>query len=170
MLDSGCGTGTSTRTLAAMHPDCLVIGIDRSLSRLSRLGQSAFPFRQDNAIWVQAELASFWRLALEAGWRLHHHYLLYPNPWPKPGQLQRRWHAHPVFPRILALGGVLELRSNWRIYAEEFRQALLLARPGMEIRLESAVSEQDWEGIETPFGLKYARSGHRLYRLVHDLG
>jgi tRNA (guanine-N7-)-methyltransferase len=169
VLDSGCGTGVSTGLIAKAHPDCLVIGIDRSGHRLSRLGSSELPLQRDNTIWVQAELATFWRLILEAGWRIERHYLLYPNPWPKPGQLLRRWHAHPVFPQGLALGGVLELRCNWKVYAEEFEQALRLVRPEVRVELESASSEQGWGGMETPFGRKYGLSGHRLYRLVVDL-
>lgn len=35
---------------------------------------------------------------------------------PKIGHLSRRWHGHPVFPAMLELGGVLECRSNWKIY------------------------------------------------------
>ena len=119
---------------------------------------------------MRAELASFWRLALKHGWRLQRHFLLYPNPWPKPGQLQRRWHAHPVFPQMLALGGILEMRCNWQIYAEEFRAALSLIRSDADIRMESADSEDSWDGVETPFGLKYGRSGHRLFRVIADLG
>lgn len=169
VFDSGCGTGQSTRLIAKKLTDCLVIGIDRSANRLSRLGAVGLPVQRDNAIWIQAELSSFWRLALENGWRLHRHYLLYPNPWPKPGQLQRRWHAHPVFPQMLALGGVLEMRCNWKVYAEEFQRAVQLAAPGVEARMESADSEAGWEGIETPFGTKYAASGHKLHRVIADL-
>ena len=87
ILDSGCGTGASTSLLARLHPEALVIGVDRSADRLSRLGTGEFPHRERNAVWLRAELATFWRLAVQAGWRLQRHYLLYPNPWPKPGQL-----------------------------------------------------------------------------------
>lgn len=169
VFDSGCGSGRSTRRIAERHPESVVIGIDRSEDRLSRLGFEALPARQGNAFWVQAELSSFWRLALEQGWRLLRHYLLYPNPWPKPGQLQRRWHAHPVFPALLALGGVLELRSNWKIYADEFERALTIAVPEAKLEPQAGASEADWGGIETPFGTKYAASGHPLCRLVVNL-
>lgn len=166
VFDSGCGTGASTRLIAKHFPEALVVGIDRSANRLARTGSTAFPLQRENVIWVQAELASFWRLALENGWRLHRHYLLYPNPWPKPGQLQRRWHAHPVFHQMLALGGVLELRCNWKIYAEEFVHAIHIVHPEVKIERDSTDSEGTWEGIQTPFGRKYAASGHRLYRLL----
>jgi SAM-dependent methyltransferase len=38
VLDSGCGTGESTRLIARALPACLVIGLDKSLARLSRTG------------------------------------------------------------------------------------------------------------------------------------
>lgn len=36
ILDSGCGTGKSSIILGEMYPDCVVIGVDQSLARLSR--------------------------------------------------------------------------------------------------------------------------------------
>jgi tRNA G46 methylase TrmB len=157
VLDSGCGTGESTLRAAAVHPDCLVVGVDKSAARLGRRADR-FPHREGNAVWLRAELATFWRLAVQAGWRLQRHYLLYPNPWPKPGQLRRRWHAHPVFPDLLRLGGRLELRSNWAVYAEEFAAAVNLA---LDTDIHpNAVGES---AIVSPFERKYRASGHRLY-------
>ena len=161
ILDSGCGTGESTRHLADAFPACLVIGVDKSAVRLSRGGHSDFPCREGNALWVRAELATFWRLALQAGWRLHRHYLLYPNPWPKPGQLQRRWHAHPVFGDLLQLGGRVEMRTNWRVFAEEFAFAANFVS-GSDI---SPAEVPESEPI-SPFERKYRASGHDLNRVV----
>ena len=161
ILDSGCGTGESTRGLARLFPEALVIGVDKSADRLSRLGSDDFPFRDGNAIWLRAELASFWRLALQADWRLERHYLFYPNPWPKPGQLQRRWHAHPVFPDLLRLGGRLEMRTNWKVYADEFSFSVN--------RLKGTAVEPlriDAEEPVSPFERKYRDSGHALWSVV----
>jgi tRNA (guanine-N7-)-methyltransferase len=161
VLDSGCGTGDSTRQLAGMLPDCLVIGVDKSLARLSRTGARSYPHREGNALWLRAELASFWRLARADGWRLHRHYLLYPNPWPKPGQLRRRWHAHPVFPDLLGLGGRLEMRCNWDIYALEFALAA-----GRVLGREVCPGSVEESGLVSPFERKYRASGHPLYSVV----
>ena len=166
ILDSGCGTGESTRQIAKVNPDCLVIGVDKSAARLKKLpdrhfSHNGFLYREGNAIWLRAELASFWRLALQAGWRLYRHYLLYPNPWPKPGQVLRRWHAHPVFPTLLQLGGRLELRCNWEIYALEFAAAVEMAGCG-DVQLAEGVDSC----ITTPFENKYRNSGQTLYCVV----
>lgn len=166
VLDSGCGTGVSTRQIAEHFPDCLVVGVDKSAARLGKLpggrfSHRCFIYRAGNTIWLRAELATFWRLALRAGWRLHRHYLLYPNPWPKPGQVLRRWHAHPVFPVLLQLGGQLELRCNWEIYAREFVAAVELA--GCRNVRFTAEVESD---LTTPFENKYRNSGQTLYCVV----
>lgn len=161
ILDSGCGTGESTRLIAQALPDCVVVGVDKSVARLSRTGSDVFPHRRDNAIWLRADLTTFWRLAVQAGWRLHRHYILYPNPWPKPGALQRRWHAHPVFPDMLRLGGRLEMRCNWEPYALEF--ALAVNRVlGVHVRPGTPADEP----VMSPFERKYRNSGHRLYSVV----
>jgi tRNA (guanine-N7-)-methyltransferase len=162
VLDSGCGTGHSTAQLARVHADAVVIGVDKSDHRLARS-----PELPANARLVRAELADFWRLARSAGWRLDRHYLFYPNPWPKPGHLMRRWHAHPVFPDLLALGGRLELRTNFGLYAREFQQALQIA--GVDTaEVVSLPADQASEPV-SPFERKYARSGHQLYRLQAQL-
>lgn len=116
-------------------------------------------------VFVRADLVDFWRLLDDAGLRLARHYILYPNPWPKIGHLGRRWHAHPVFPWIPRLGGVLECRSNWQVYIEEFALALeeTIGRPVPWARFEAQVPL-------TPFERKYRDSGQALYRLELELG
>ncbi|WP_043528374.1 tRNA (guanine(46)-N(7))-methyltransferase TrmB [Litchfieldella xinjiangensis] len=161
ILDSGCGVGLSTRSLARQFPGHAVIGIDRSVSRLTR-EHGEVP---DNALLVRADLVDFWRLALQAGWRPTRHFLLYPNPYPKSSHLKMRWQGHPVFPVIPALGGQLELRSNWRLYVEEFALALTQAT-GAAVDVEAFVPEGD---ELTPFERKYYRSGQSLWRCRTDL-
>lgn len=160
IVDAGCGTGESTMNLAKLHHDCQVIGIDRSAQRLVRFCGDELALKRENVILLRADLVDWLRLAISADWHCHKLYLLYPNPWPKPGQLQRRWHAHPVFPVMLELADELEMRTNWRLYAEEFVIALA------EFGLRSAVESYDPQPALTPFEQKYLASGHQLFRTV----
>ena len=161
VLDSGCGTGESTQNLAELHPQKTIIGIDRSAARLRRLPMGCLATRQGNCIWVRARLESFWRLVYGAGWEVGKHYILYPNPWPKSDQLNKRWHAHPVFPVVLALCGNIELRTNWGIYAEEFSRVI-----GWSTGKQPDFGLINPERPISPFERKYAASAHQLYRLV----
>ena len=141
------------------HPQAHVLGVDQSAERLARA-----PELPDNARLLRAELADFWRLLLAAGWSVEQHYLFYPNPWPKAAHLRRRWHAHPVFPALLAIGGRLEMRTNFPIYAEEFARALRCSGHAdaslLQLRVEEPVS---------PFERKYRDSGHPLFQVIVDL-
>lgn len=161
ILDAGCGVGLSTRRLAAQFPDCAVIGVDRSEDRLGR-DHGNLP---ENARLVRADLVDFWRLAEQAGWALERHYLLYPNPYPKAAHLKMRWHGHPVLPTLLALGGKLEVRSNWSLYVEEF--ALAVAQVTGQ-QAEVGVLSPNGNYL-TPFEAKYDQSGQTLWRLCIEL-
>jgi tRNA G46 methylase TrmB len=159
-IDAGCGTGEAVHALAAAAPDRFVVGIDRSEARL---GRSRRPLPR-NAWLARARLEDFWRLMDEHGIRAERQFLLYPNPWPKSAHLMRRWHGHPVFPLLLRLSERLELRSNWRLYLDEFSAAALLCG----IRTGEVVCFRCPAPL-TAFERKYHASGHELYRLVLNL-
>ena len=60
-----------------------------------------------------------------------------------------------MFPTLLANARGIVLRSNWRIYAEEFtRAAALCGRSGQLATLDADTD------VLTPFERKYAASGH----------
>ena len=165
ILDAGCGTGLSTVRIADRYPGQWVIGVDKSLHRLARgvnFGASALGVERERVIWIRADLIDFWRLAAAAGWRFQHHYLLYPNPWPKPAHLQRRWHGHPVLPALVRVSRSLTLRTNWPTYATEFCTAMDVL--GVAVRRRS-VPDDDL----SPFDLKYRASGHSLTEVVFDI-
>ena len=165
ILDSGCGTGVSTSGLAVRYPHASVVGVDQSADRLGRSGRAVDGLIAvaDQAVLVRADLVDLWRLMWADGVRPRQHLLWYPNPWPKPVHLMRRWHAHPVMPTLLALGGELELRSNWRVYIDEFAQALAV------YGLSSVIEEVTTLPPVTPFERKYRDSGHPLWRLSAHL-
>ena len=160
VVDLGCGHGESTLGLAARHADAAVLGVDQSAHRLSRLASDGFAVH-GRATLVRAEAATVLRLLAAAGRRIEVLYLLYPNPWPKPEHLQRRWHGHPVFPCLLANARRVVLRTNWRIYAEEFaRAAALFGRSGA---VEALPADAE---VLTPFERKYRHSGHARFQLI----
>lgn len=144
----------STAVLAAQHPEALVVGIDQSAGRLAKhqvLGHQ-------NYFLLQAEAEAFWRCLVEAEIPLAAHWMLYPNPWPKASQLRRRVHGHGAFPLLAALGGQLEMRSNWQVYAAEFTQAAEL------IGLSGTLDTFTPDPPQTLFERKYHERGQTLWR------
>ncbi len=160
IIDSGCGTGHSTKNLAQQFPDHVVIGIDKSAHRLARAPDFGM---LDNALLVRADLCDLWRLLEQQKLRMSRHYVLHPNPWPKIGHLKRRFHAHPVFKTMVRLAPYLEVRTNWRIYADELMMALteLGQRPEL-------VSMTDTAPI-TLFEKKYLAHGSEIFIVKNNL-
>ncbi|MEE2870418.1 methyltransferase [Alcanivorax sp. MD8A] len=163
MLDSGCGTGRSSVALALSQPQALVVGVDQSEARLGR-ALTRFSPLPANLLLLRADCAGLWRLLAEQGIAVARHQILYPNPWPKSAHLKRRWHGHPVWPCLLAMGGVLEYRSNWRVYLEEVVSALAMTGVSSELQ---ALPEQT--SPLTDFEEKYQASGQPLWRLTATL-
>jgi len=157
ILDSCCGVGQSTRILAQQNPNALVIGVDKSAHRINRNVDDQW--KVDNYILIRADLNDFYRLVKKAGWEVSKHFILYPNPWPKSKHLQRRWHGSAVFPEIVTIGKTLILRSNWRLYLEEFQFAAKIAGR------EGNISQISNETPLTPFEAKYQASGQTCYEL-----
>jgi tRNA (guanine-N7-)-methyltransferase len=160
ILDAGCGTGESTARLAGAHADAFVIGIDQSALRLAR--GTAMPA---NALLLRADVTDFWRLMARDAIKIFLHTWFYPNPWPKAEHLRRRWYAHPAFADALALGGTIEIRSNWLTLMEEAQGAFGVAgwrcTPPQTLNAapETAVSLHE---------KKYLQSGHAVYRVRAD--
>ena len=165
ILDACCGVGQSSRILAQQNPQALVIGVDKSAHRINRNIEG---FAQKNGYCAQnyhlvrADLNDFYRLVKAANWPVTKHYILYPNPWPKSKHLQRRWHGSAVFPQMTNIGNVLILRSNWRLYLEEFQQA------AKQIALHGELSQVNVavEQALTPFEAKYQASGQVCWQLT----
>lgn len=157
ILDSCCGTGMSSYSLAARYPGHLIVGVDQSGHRLEK-NAAAVP---DNCIMLQANCEDIWRLCLDHNIHFIRHYILYPNPWPKSVHLKRRWHGHPVFPHLRPLAKTTILRSNWRTYLDEFNEAWELLT-----HKKSTVKEFTVDEAVTLFEKKYAGSGQLLFEIV----
>lgn len=169
ILDMGCGVGESSFHLAEESlSKALVIGIDKSEDRLLRksLFKKVLP---SNLLLIRGELLDLWYLfATKDDFpreRVKIQYILYPNPWPKASHVKRRWHANSIAPFIFKVCSKIELRTNWKIYAEEFLSASNYF--GYLGQVASFVPTSPM----TPFERKYLDSGHDLYEvLLHKKG
>lgn len=161
ILDSCCGVGESTANIAQAHPDARVVGVDKSALRTSK--HKAYSVDASNYLIVRGDLNDFLRLLVLENISLQKHYLLYPNPYPKPAHFKRRWYATTALPDIIKLGGLLEVRSNWQLYIQEFAYALSIAKINSETRVYNS------KPAITPFERKYWQSGQDSWQLITNL-
>lgn len=164
ILDSCCGVGQSTRLLAKKFPNAFVVGVDKSAHRINRnaelLVENTDTENITNFVLIRADLNDFYRLVANANWPVSHHYILYPNPWPKAKHIQRRWHGSAVFPELISIGNEIILRSNWLLYLEEFQFAAKIANKTGQIHGVKKASPL------TPFEAKYQASGQACWQLT----
>ena len=143
IIDSGCGTGKSSRMLALANPTIPVLGLDRSFVRLSKKigppqGRGSTEERDPkNLLLLRCDLITFWLRAADlveaSEWDVKLHTILYPNPYPKDKLLKSRIHGHPVFPFMLALDAdTLVVRASWETYLREFSEAVLAAGESLD--------------------------------------
>lgn len=167
IIDACCGVGESTLALSKQFPECLVVGIDKSIARLDKnahyyqckSAENGDVF--NNVMLLRADLNDFWRLLSTS--ELHHavkkQFILYPNPYPKKAQLGKRWYASPIMKNIVSVSTTIECRSNWLIYLEEFQQALSVYKVRSEIVPVATAPI-------TPFERKYLASGQNCWKLT----
>lgn len=180
IIDACCGVGESTLDLARQFPRARVIGIDKSSARIQKHGSylqrtsgnvkqcSVQSKPRDNYLILQADLNDFWRLLLvhikhdttKPSWRVTKQFILYPNPYPKKSQVGKRWHGSPVFPTIIDCCGCIEVRSNWKLYIEEFVIAAEVL--GIAMQITPLVIDAEHPPI-TPFERKYTDAGQQLW-------
>jgi tRNA (guanine-N7-)-methyltransferase len=157
IIDSGCGTGLSSQRLAERFPKSLVIGIDKSLARLNR----AMPSRFDNILLLRGDVVDLWRLIAQEKLTISHHFLFFPNPWPKESQIKRRFHAHPVFTTMVSLAPYFEMRTNWYTYAQECKLAL------QTLGHQPILIEKPDQDYMTLFEKKYLKACCPIYILMN---
>ncbi|MEC9247644.1 MAG: methyltransferase domain-containing protein [Pseudomonadota bacterium] len=159
LLDSGCGTGDSTITIAQNYPNSLVLGIDKSEKRLHKALRKRHP---GNAHFIRANLVDFWLGLKYADVKVAANFIFYPNPWPKQKDLKNRWHGHPIMTVLAELSDYIELRTNWHIYAKEFWSSLNIFTDSparlRKIRPNKPISA---------FEKKYLESGHGLFQITY---
>ena len=157
ILDSCCGVGESTANIARANPEARVIGIDKSEIRVEK--HEHYRTELSNYTVIRADVNDFWRLVRQSNWRVTQHFLLYPNPYPKKTQVQKRWHASAAMVDLMAITPHIEVRSNWLIYLMEFAQA------AKHYGVMSDLSEITGDDCMTPFERKYRASGQVCWQL-----
>lgn len=168
-LEIGCGVGLHPIQWCQAHPNKALIAIEHTKTRYGKFSRriarhegldNLVPVFDDAISWVSHRVP---RHSLAGV------FLLYPNPYPKESQSNKRWHRMPFMARIidsLAPGGTLQLATNERFYRDE-AQHWLQDYWKMELNSAKALSEPGAEGLgRTHFERKYLSRGEVCYDLV----
>ena len=174
ILDSGCGTGRSTKFLSSsIHPRHLVIGVDRSLARLTKTKDNQQGYddnndrndgtseraaychkASDNAYLVRAELVDFWRCCIERGWTT-------PISEPQESQSDKDClkitHHYMLYPNPYPTNA--RLSSRW--YAHPSFPLIL------KLGIQTMVIRSNWEGYLIEFA-KAVEMANEFYATTNN--
>ena len=164
-LEIGCGQGLHALNRVKKFKNRQLIAIEKTRQRFQQFHQF---FEEQN------RPRNLWPLHTNAVWWLSHYgredmfeniFLLYPNPYPKKRHSHLRWINRPFMPYLLTLlkpGGILEMRTNRKIYYLEFKEKMEFFKC-MSVKKDCVVSRED--EVKTAFEKKYLAKGERCYIL-----
>lgn len=162
VFDLGCGVGASSIYLSSQHPEAKIVAIDKSISRLERKNK----FKEnlpENIRYFRGELLDIipliYKASIEKTLDIKSIYILYPNPYPKNIHIKKRFHGNPVSIFLFNTKVPIILRSNWKLYLEEFSYV------GQLFGRESEIKLIENPEMITPFERKYHNSSQKLYEL-----
>ena len=166
ILDLGVGAAKSTFLLQKQFPKSQIIGIDRSQTRLMRNpnykeGSVNEVYNKGKVLLFRGDLLDWIRVFIEEKIFFDHLFIFYPNPYPKSSQINQRLYGSSVFSLILTLAKRMEVRSNWRLFLEEFEKGA-----GYLGSFNTKIASVKEEKAMTHFEEKYFSVEEKCYRLT----
>jgi len=168
VLEIGAGAGLHALAWARAHPESVIFAVEHSRSRFARLAARAAEASLGNLVPIHADAESF-VVHLLGEIRLARVMILYPNPYPKHSQANKRWHEMPFMKELLARmhsNAVLELATNLDFYAKDFEERMLETWNLRRLSRRRVTSVEDPTFVaRTHFEKKYYERGESLHLL-----
>jgi tRNA (guanine-N7-)-methyltransferase len=163
VLEIGYGDGSAITTLASARPECDFLGIEVHAPGIGHCLRLAAAAGLTNLRLMRGDAAELLRERIPAG-ALARAFLWFPDPWPKKRHHKRRL-IQPEFAALLAsrlaVGGHLNVASDWEPYAEQIR-AVLTETSGLANLAADGGYVTRPERVLTRFEARGARLGHRV--------
>jgi tRNA (guanine-N7-)-methyltransferase len=122
-IELGCGAGMHSLSYAQANPERDLVALERTTEKFEKFQRSLLkqpkPLANLTAINADAVPWIVRNLSIESVERC---ILLYPNPYPKNKDRNKRWHAMPFFEFLLSTlkqNGTIQLATNERFYFDE---------------------------------------------------
>ncbi len=169
-LEIGCGAGLHPIQYALANPERRIVAIEHTHTRFGLFaGRLKHHPQATNLVAIHDDAIAWVTHRVPEG-SLSRVFLLYPNPYPKPKHLNKRWYAMPFMGELLASlmpGGTLTLATNEGFYAEEARQ-WMTGEWGTALVEDRVLRVPAGEktGGRTHFERKYLARGEACYDLV----
>jgi tRNA (guanine-N7-)-methyltransferase len=169
-LEIGFGNGDNLAALAAAHPERDFLGAEVHPPGIGHLLRKAAAEDIGNLKVIQQDAVEVLtqRIAPES---LHAILVLFPDPWHKKRHHKRRL-VNAQFASLaasrLALGGTLQLATDWTPYAEWMLEVLNTA-PGLRnLAADGGYVPRNPGRVRTRFEARGERLGHAVHDLCYE--
>ncbi len=119
-IDIGCGKGRFLLARAALHPERLILGIERQMVRLRQIDRRLHLAQRDNARLLHGEAAGLLDQCAESS--VDNLFVFFPDPWPKRRHHKRRLMGEAfalTAARVLSAKGQLHFATDHKDYFDE---------------------------------------------------
>lgn len=165
-IEIGCGVGLHPILYSKKYPENFLVAIEHTKNKFEKFERrfqnngspsNLLPIHGNAINWINDNLTSH---------SVYEYFLLYPNPSPKAGDLNKRWYAMPFMGVIidtLVKGGRITIASNETFYIEEAKN-YMTKNWNLKLLNESKILEQ--ETYRTHFEKKYVGRKEDCINLV----
>lgn len=167
-LEIGCGVGRHSIEYAQKHPDRTLVALDRSRMRMGKFQKTLQQRAPLNNLHLVCEDADKFLVHGLRDIRLERVFFLYPNPYPKERQANKRWHRMPLMQFILRKmtpAARIVLATNKAFYASEAK-AYFVQTWKMKLEHEHVYKDELPFAPRTHFEEKYLARGETLFDLT----
>jgi tRNA (guanine-N7-)-methyltransferase len=165
-IEIGCGVGLHPIIYQAKHPKRCLVALEHTKEKFDKFYRrfinhdspsNLLPIHANGISWVSQQLPKN---------SVDQFFFLYPNPNPKPGDLNKRWYAMPFMEKVLEVlkpGGKLTLATNEKFYKDE---AIDYFINYWKLELIEVLQLSSEFKARTHFEKKYLERGEACFNLV----
>lgn len=162
-IEIGCGAGLHPIQWAQNHLNSGLIALERTQNKFKAFKSRISHHERPNLYGVNADAHDWLPTNIEEK-SIESYFLLYPNPYPKESQANKRWFRSPIFHYILKTikpKGKIHFATNELFLYEE---TLLYAKNLWNLQIESSrQSHQTSWPPRTHFEKKYLTRGQNCF-------
>ena len=164
-IEIGCGVGLHPIQFATANKDHLVIAIERTNERSRKAIKNVKDSKCDNLIFIHADAIN-WITHFVKPSTISQYFILYPNPYPKEKQANKRFVNMPFMAYLIETllpSGKITIASNINTYCEE---ALNTMVETWHLNIIENIQIVETSVPRTHFEKKYLERGESCQNLI----
>lgn len=168
-VEIGCGVGLHPIQYAINNPDRYLVAIEHTTEKFKKFERRFEKHARPENLLPVHENGISWVTHLLPKESVSRFFFLYPNPNPKPGQQNKRFHAMPFMEKVIEAlkpGGTIHVATNELFYAEECKE--FMTNVWKLKCVQNKLIENNSEQIgRTHFERKYLERGQTIYDQIY---